>query len=266
MIARPRRVRRARASLDLLVVVALAGAAVGAAVGSVDVVAVRALLTIPLVVALPGYAICAAVGGRRLRSGEGVVFAVGTSLATAALTGLVLDLLPRGLTTTSWAVGLGTVTLVASLAALVRRDGESDVAVQRQKLVLHRLGWQDGVLFGLAAVALAGAIVVARAGALHQREQVMFTQLSILPVGHGRRAVTVRVENHEQTRMRYRLVITEGPLPLSESPVTVPDGQTWQATVQVPQLGDATQIRANLYRAGRGDIYRHVDLPVAAVS
>ena len=107
---------------DLFVAIALSLIMLGSAVYSFYPPVLLALLALLFVLALPGYAITAAIFPWKILTGlERLLFTVGLSLTATILCGLVLNLTPWGLQTTSWTVLLSIVTLVASLAAMQRR-------------------------------------------------------------------------------------------------------------------------------------------------
>src|SRR5262249_42499579 len=79
----------------------------------------RALAAFLLVLLLPGVAITAAVfPPGRLSGAEWVTYGLGTSLAVAALGGLVLHWTPWGLSAGAWVVLLGAITLAAGAIAV----------------------------------------------------------------------------------------------------------------------------------------------------
>lgn len=254
-----------RSHADLLAVALLTVAAIGVSLASVDVLVIRALLGVPLAILLPGYALCSAALPRLPTGAEALAFVIGVSLAATALTGLVINLLPGGLDVRSWAVALGVVTLAATGGALLRRRGSQRLSASRRAR-LPRLDVGPAILVGLATLVLAGAIVVARAGAVHQRNQVAFTQLSMLPARAGRSTVTLGIANHEGARKRYRLVLTEGSLTVREWPsIELGAGGQWKSTVTALTAPGVRKLRATLFREGHGQAYRHVDLPTEAL-
>lgn len=260
--------RLLRRTGDLVAVIVLAGAAAALALGSVDVVPLRAVFALQLILVLPGYALTALALGKQVRGAARVALVVGVSLAATALLGVVLNLLPSGLTTDAWAVALAGVTIIAALAALRRRLLERE----RWRAATWRAVWPGGrpaALFALAAVAVAAAIVIGDTGALHQQREEKFTQLWILP-GTSGHTVQVGVKNGTPAPRTYRLVLAAtpgsgasllGPRVLQAWPrISLPPGEQWQATLRVPDALGRQRLQGQLYRAGSASVFRHVDL------
>ena len=113
---------RRPAHADLLVAAALAVlAAFFALVAGIPTPA-RIVVAIPVVFAAPGYTVTEALLPRRDRGPvERVLLAVALSISVSVLGGLLLNLLPAGLTRTTQTLLLGVVTLAGAAAAAVRR-------------------------------------------------------------------------------------------------------------------------------------------------
>src|SRR5215470_16763692 len=179
-----------RKAFDLVICSALAAVAMTLALLAPDVGLARALIALPLV----------------LGAAERLLFSVGASLAVTALCGLMLHWTALGLRPAAWAVALGNVTLVSSLIALARRwrqpaDDPAPLRVAPMTLV-------GGGLLGLAALLVAGALLIARDGAIQQRA-TGFTQLWVLPdSASSQDHVRLGVSNREPGQVGYRLLVT----------------------------------------------------------
>ena len=167
-----------RKAFDLVICCALAAVAMMLALLAPEISPARALVALPLVLFAPGYAlVAAAFPASRLGTIERLLFSLGASLAVAGLAGLLLHWTALGLRPAAWAVALGNLTLVASLIALVRRwrQPASDTVQRSAGMTLA-----EGGLLGLALLLVAGALLIARDGAIQQRA-TGFTQLWVLP-------------------------------------------------------------------------------------
>ncbi|HEY7294465.1 MAG TPA: DUF1616 domain-containing protein, partial [Dehalococcoidia bacterium] len=155
----------------------------------------RALGALPLLLFLPGCWIVEAVVPDLVRGvAERLALSVGLSLAVCVLSGLLLNLTPGGLSADAWVLTLGGITLLASAAALVRRNRPAPAAWPGQPLSPGRRG---GALFALAGVILIGAFGLAHLGA-EQQNAPDFTQLWITPeAGGGGQAAQLGVRNLE---------------------------------------------------------------------
>ena len=165
-----------RRYIDLVIVSALAAIAVVPILIGVDNAILRLPFALLLTFVLPGYALTAAILGRAPMNLERSLYTLGLSLMTAILSGLVLNGSPWGLRAETWASLLAIITISASFLAFVRRPAAATAPAQpfpRPKLA-------DGILFGLAAVVIVGAIVMASSAAA-QYPGTEVVQLWMLP-------------------------------------------------------------------------------------
>lgn len=250
-------------STDIFVVAALSlVAAVVALLVPPNIVPVR-ILTLPLVLVLPGYAMTAALFPRReLGVPERLVFILGLSLVIVILGGLMLNWTPFGLQASSWVVLLSVITLGASAVAVLRRRGQSLSAQGWLRIRNLGLTFRLGLLLGLTAVVLGGAIVLSSIGAA-QQSRPGFTQLWILPASSSKNTVNLGMSNMELTAMEYRLVVEmDGKVVKVWPSIDLNRDQQWHATLVLPQTGHggaAQQVEGLLYRANAPNtIYRHV--------
>ena len=254
-------------NIDILVGVALAIIAVVLAfIVPPDWVPIR-IVTLPLVLILPGYALTSALLVKQaLGIPERIVFSLGLSLVVVILSGLVLNLTPFGLRTSSWAVFLSGITLSASAVALIRR--------RRQHISIS--GWlgvgnigltfHEGVLLSLAVLIVCGAVAVSIIGA-EQQPRSGFTQLWILPASgasNAKNAVRLGMSNMESKAMKYRLAVNMDGKVVKEWPsIDLNPNEKWEAILVLPQTGHAgaARVEAMLYRANAPTkLYRDVVL------
>jgi hypothetical protein len=181
--------------------VAAVAAALVAALAPWDVV--RLLAALPLAVFLPGYAITAAAfGPQRLDPQRLAMLTLLCGLSLLCLGGIVLNYLPGGLRTVSWALLLVLVVLATARAAALRReepDGRSSGWTR------PRLHGADVACVVLAAVLVVGTLVFAYTP-LPASKAVGYTALWMLPAKNAADpALKVGVISAEQGRRHYRL-------------------------------------------------------------
>lgn len=253
-------------SADIFAVVVITfAAAVLALLVPPDIVLIR-ILTLPLVLVLPGYALISALFPRNLLGVvERLVFSLGLSLSIVVLGGLVLNWTPFGLRASSWAVFLAGITLGASAIALIRRRGQSVSAPGWLRVGNVGLTLRQGLLLGLAAVIVCGAIAVSIIGAERQ-SYAGFTQLWILPTAgaNAENAFRLGVSNMESTAMEYRLAVNMDGKVVKEWPsIDLNPNEKWEVTLVLAPTRSAgvARVEADLYRAeAPTTIYRHVVL------
>lgn len=244
-----------RRSLALLAAVAIGAPAVALTPGELLQPVAALALGPPLVLLLPGYALTAAIFPRRvLGAAERLTFSLGLSLALAVLGGFVLNLTPAGLRAGSWAALLGGVTAAALVASLRRRSAAGGT---HPGIGLTR---GQGAVLGLAALTVAGAVVVGVAGEAGSRTADL-TQLWMLPAGDGAPdRVRLGIGSLESATRDYRLeVVLDGQV-IYSSALTLEPGERWEAVAILPEAtaGTAT-IEANLYRSDAPEtVYRRV--------
>ncbi len=237
-----------RKVFDLVLCSALAAVAMTLALLAPEGGPARALIALPLVLFAPGYTIVAAAfPANRLRTIERLLFSLGASLAVAALAGLLLHWTALGLRPIAWAVTLGNLTLVSSLIALVRRwrQPASETMQRSAGLTLAQ-----GGLLGLAALLVAGAVLIARDGAIRQRA-TGFTQLWVLPDSAAKAdSVRLGVSNREPGQIGYRLLVTASGTIIGSWPrITLGPDEQWEATVALPTAQPtAATVEVLLYR------------------
>jgi len=223
-------------------------------------------LTLPLVLVLPVYALTSALFPRQvLGLPERVVFSLALSLGIVILGGLALNWAPFGLHTSSWSVLLSGITLIASAVALVRRRGQNISASAWLRVVDVGLNFRQGLLLGLAAIVVCGAVAVSYLGAARQPFPG-FTQLWILPADGGSAKNTIRlgVSNMELTAMEYNLTVNmDGKVVKVWPSIYLKSNEKWETTLVLPQTTHTgtTRVEASLYQTrAPTKIYRHVVL------
>jgi uncharacterized membrane protein len=222
---------------------------------------VPAWMTLPIgilmIFVVPGYALLRASGrwDPALPGRTGLV--VVTSIGSVALGGLVLNLLPTGLTATSWSVGL--LMVVAASAALVwKRDGWR-TPPDAPRPALPAGTTIAKALVCLTLVGVAAAVALTSQTHLNQRET--YTELSINPHGAGHE---VHVRNREGSTVGYVVEVHVGGQAPENHAMRLADDASWSRAVVSPAAarvrGRRPAITVDLYRAGDARRYRRVVL------
>ncbi len=223
-------------------------------------------LTLPLVLVLPGYALTSALFPRQVLGGlERVVFSLALSLGIVILGGLVLNFTAFGLHASSWAILLSSITLIASTVAFVRRRGRNVSASAWLRVKGSVLTFRQGLLLGLAAVVVCGAVAVSYRGAA-QQPFPGFTQLWVLPADGAsvKNIIRLGVSNMELTAMEYNISVKmEGKVVKVWPSIDLKPKEKWEATLVLPQTTHTrtTKVEALLYQTSAPTkIYRHAVL------
>jgi hypothetical protein len=251
-----------RLSSDLIAVMVSAGlSAVLALVLPADSI-VRLICALPLVLFLPGYAITMALFlPRSLGVPERLLFSLGLSVIVTALAGLALNLTPWGLQTSTWAITLAAIVLLAGVIAWRRRQDAAITSVPVDMKFKLRL--RDGLLLGLAVLVTGTAIGLTRIPAA-PNGVAGYTSLWMIPANPGNsNDFRLGFNSSEFTETRYRLQVSVGDQVVQAWPeLSLKPGGTWETTIglQSDQVVSGT-IVADLYRLDDPTtIYRHVKL------
>jgi uncharacterized membrane protein len=224
------------------------------------------IVTIPLVLLLPGYALLAALFPKRsLGFAETFVFTLCLSLIVVMLGGFILNLLPPGLNTISWAIFSGCFTLTASAIALIRRARQNFTSPGQPHPLSIALTTRQALFLGLAGVVVCAAIVLSIVGA-KQQPRAGFTQLWMLPTTGKQTGASIQLgmNNQEATIMNYTLTVDmNGKVVKTWSSIHLGPDMQWNTTLRLDRTGIArsTKVEAMLYRNDAPTkIYRHVVL------
>jgi hypothetical protein len=205
------------------------------------------------------------------RSLEGVLTAVGVSLAVTLFTGLLLSALPIGLTTTSWMAGLTVASIVClDLGYLTRRvrygrharpaaappvaglaPFQEATPARPQGGPPRRLVRRAALLAAPAVLVATGGVAIATLAAQARTTNARYTALWVLPRPGAQRLV-VGVRNHQGSTERYRLQVRFGPHHVRSRALRLDDGAT--RTFSLP----AGSVIVRLYLVGRPGVYRIV--------
>ncbi len=244
---------------------------------------ITAIAAAALVLALPGLAMARALFPMLgLDGAERTAMTLGLSLTLAVLGGLVLDVLPWGLTAAKWGALLGGLTVLFSVVAgwrmrrIVSLGPAAPTALgpvpvptiealaPGERRIARRVSGAQAMMLVVATIVAFGSLAVARLGVADQ-PQPGYTQLWMLGAPSGTQ-VTVGIGNHEGGHMTYRLTLTiDGNAFRQWDAITVPDGATWEQTVDLPPAGAILRIvDATLFRPTDTAPYREVHVAVRA--
>ncbi len=257
-------------SIDIIVVAVLTLVAAALAfIAPASNLAIR-IWTLPLIFILPGYALTAALFVEyRPALLVRFVFWLGLSLVVVILSGVVLNLTPRGMYAGSWALFLAIVTLGACVMALIRRQKQGKLPMGLLRTGHSGLSFFKALLLGVAALIVCGAIVLSINSA-RQQPYAGFTQLWILPESGSagvKDRVGLGVSNMEATAMAYHLVVDmDGKMVKQWATIDLKPLKQWQSTIALPPSGHTgpAKVEVLLYRSqAPTTVYRHVVLWVS---
>jgi hypothetical protein len=208
------------------VLVVLVGRAIGGSAAAPTTL--RTIAGLPLVLVLPGYALSLlllpSVPDRAWRA----AWSVGLSLAVAVLAGLLLDLIPAGLTTVTWTAVLAGVTLAALAAVAFRPAAAPPRAEPSGGATGRRWNWPALAGPALAAAFAAGAVALAVVSAPWPRPPG-FAELRLVPAPGP--AASVGVRNAYPGAETFRLTVQNGRSAPMTWTITLGPGQEWQRAV-----------------------------------
>lgn len=226
------------------------------------------ILTLPLVLVLPGYALSSAlfIHSKSFGIVERFVLSLGLSIVIVILSGLVLNWMPFGLRSNSWAVLLSCITLGSCVVALIRRREQNVSTSVWSGIRNFGFTFRQRLLLGAAAIIIGAAVAVSIVGAKEQ-SYAGFTQLWILPASRAdesKNIVHLGVSNMESKAMQYRLAVDEDGKVIKEwLSINLNPNEKWEVTLVLPRSEHTATMRveAMLYRSDAPNtIYRRVYL------
>lgn len=206
----------------------------------------------------PGYAIRSFLIKGNISLAESFLLSLGISLTIDIFAGLLINITPWGLRSVSWSTGLGIITIIASLIALINRrekqnEGLNDSLLERRMNVKHVL------FFSFAIIIVIGAFVITRNGAANQNYPG-FTQLWMLPVTNSHQdTVKLGVTNNESSVINYILELYIGDQIIDNwNSIQVKPGEQWETTINLPpQRTQGEIVEAVLFlKSNPNSIYR----------
>jgi len=215
-----------------------------------------------MVILIPGYALIAALSPQTDWVAT-LLLSLVLSLSIDILSALALNLTPWGLRPISWAILLGTLTLILSLSAAFRRRNNIERGTV-EKVLSPFLTWKNGLIFGCAAIVVAIGI-----GLVLQNEskvRIAFTQLWALPAAeNGKYVVNIGINNLERQTMNYDLYADEDGVKVQEWPkIVLAPGQTWTGQISfLERPSSVVRLSLSLLDAP-SKIYRMVQIDPAS--
>lgn len=199
---------------------------------------------------------------------ETVALTVAASLGLTMIIGLLINLLPWGLTSGSWSVGMLVVSLLGLVNLWVRtRQPElappppspADRRVRPRRASLGRLALRaGGGGLALALLAWLAVVSVRSQHAAYRREH--FTVLSLDRASAD--VLTVGVVDHEEATVSYRLVAVSQGSDVFTRRISLRSGHSAAVAVRVP--GDTVLLDSpliiRLSREGQHGVYRSLTL------
>lgn len=211
-----------------------------------------------------GYALLRAGGWWHLGNEMRFQLAVATSFGSVVVVGLLLNLLPSGLSRLNLAVALGLLQAFAALASAFRERGAQPTLLGAAQ-PKGRLGSTALRLFA-AAVVVGLVVAVTVVSQWHWRSEQHFTALSVRADGQNQ---ILEVFNHEGREASYRLSITVFGQ-ASEMQIRVPANAVWRQTVLMTPASSTSSIarplHVGLYLTGSQNVYRTVDVNKAVTT
>jgi Protein of unknown function (DUF1616) len=258
--------------------------------------AIGLALALPLIFFLPGYTLTEALFHKRsLDIVHRMLLSLGLSLAIDIPGGLLLNVFPFGLRSTSWSGLLAALTIVfAGLAVYLRRGtvlhekrpratragvSPAPTLYGRGRPLRSRVGaglapalvnWHNYLLFGLAAAVVMLSVAFS-AVSVAQQPHAGFTQLWLLPPDAGNKscAIHVGVQSYELHLETYRIDMTANGAQVNMWPLVVlAPRQKWEQLASIGSNGrGSVYIEVRLYRASNLQVvYREVNVTLHIVS
>lgn len=234
---------------------------------------VRIILGLPFVLFFPGYALIAVLFPKRsdITGVERIALSFGTSIAVAALIGLVLNYTPWGINTYSILVSLAIFILATSIAAWYRQRSLTEEERFATSFSFDLLAWRgqstlDKTISIILIVAILGAIGTFGYTAAIPKVGERFTEFYILGLEgkatdypkelmlgeEGR--VIVGIVNREYETVSYRVEVTINGIGGKEiGPVVLGHEEKWEREVSFSptKVGDNQKVAFLLYKEGK---------------
>jgi uncharacterized membrane protein len=189
-------------------------------------------------------------------------FALAASVGMSIVLGLLLDIVPGGLTRQSWSLGLEILICVGAIVVCLRRAPEP--ATGDRRFLSFRLRIERSLIVGAQAITLLAMLGVAAWLTLSSQHHTntsaleRFTSLAIR--GGGASGPDVRVMNHDQKDGRYVLVADVGGRTVSSANIRVGSNETLRLHLKVPapSLTSTAVLSVTLKRRGEDGAMRKV--------
>lgn len=248
-----------RNSSDLLLIMLIAAVNLVLGLPAFDWVPIRVILAIPMVLVVPGYALVSALFPKpTVTFAEQTLLSSCGSIAIAILGGFGLYWTPWGLQSISWAVLLSSITYVATVVALLRRNKQATFFARRKRTAISV---KQVLLMAVACLIFSAAVAIARTP-VSALDVSGYSQLWMLP-SHTQGTIRLGLRSEEFTDVQYRLELKIDNAVVKTWPsIDLKSGQEWETTTNLAreQL-EGKDVEALLYRLDKPDsIYRRVVL------
>jgi Protein of unknown function (DUF1616) len=181
----------------------------------------------------PGYCLSRALFPRRLDTPEQLMLTGGLSLASLAVGGLVLGLLPGGLNGASWAMYILVLIGVSAAVAAWRRSRNPEHSGTRGSINSTVAIRQGAMLVGAAFIAAAG-LLVARSPVPESAAQGYTLLWAVPNSADNPSAVSVGVRSFEPSLLGYHLKVVSGDQVLQDIALSLQPVDEWRAEVALP--------------------------------
>ena len=189
------------------------------------------------------------------------------SVGMLIVLGVVLNLLPWGLTPATWSIALIALTLVLAVAVFRRPRSHPETEAARDADRPSSSSPRERRFAPVAAAVLACAALLITATLVttsSQRDSVQAQRLTELSLSQKRGIPHIHITNAEGGPMTYRLVISAAGRPAQTMEVSLQDGEQWNRDLKaVPAKtarGDEPVLSVALFRADDRAPYREVHL------
>jgi uncharacterized membrane protein len=230
----------------------------------VHVVVIALVLALPLIFLAPGYLLIELLTQKREHDGTThLLLSIGLSLSIDILGGFLLNVIPMGLTTLTWSVFLGALTIACALLCIVKRRQWRMYVDQQQKDLPTRY---EFLLLTLTIYVVIFAFMYTTNSIVKQRDQG-FTQFWLLLDDHQPPlcAIQLGIDSSETVTTTYQVEVKENNQRAAHwSSITLAPQQKWQGKLPLAIKYSQTtqlQIEADLYRQqDPRSVYRTVQL------
>ena len=232
---------------------------------------VRVPLGLAVAIVMPGILGFRALRGRLPDTLTDVAVSLVASVGVLALLGVVLNLLPAGLTATSWSIALLCIALVLGGVGDYRRHTGSTANVARPRRAKGR-SWMPrrvSVPQALMVLACAGLLCAGAVVTLDSRRTNLEKQhLTEMWLSHDNGQPVVHVRNQEGLDVDYRIVVSVAGSQETEKTVRLSNGAEWSTTIPTPRGVESPSatpfpLSVRLYRGDEKAVYRQVRITQA---
>lgn len=250
---------RRNKDLVIIVIITLIGALL--AISGLHHSTWLSIFGILMVFVLPGY-LFSQLALPVLPFEERLLVSLGLSIVIVGFSGLLLGLLPVGLTPASWGIWLTLVILVGVYFIWQRRKAGMALPFT---LAMPKTTWLAGLSFGLTVILVILALSVAQAGA--KQLNAPLTMLWATPDPVNPLMLEVGVRNQEKTAVTYNVVIQQNGLQVSQwADIALEPGAS--VTRKFAFAQQPTQpVTVLLYRSDQpNQVYRQVKIDFSQVT